>query len=244
MKLVIVRHGEPDYSIDSLTEKGWREAELLKKRMEKLDDPFFYCSPLGRAKDTAKPTLAALGKEAEIFDWLREFDGYVIDPATGKQRCSWDIKPALWADREVYYDRFTWTETEYMQSGNVSERYARVCAGIDALLKKHGYTHKENKNLYYTEHGNHDTVVLFCHFGVECVILSHLLGVSPVVLWHGFVALPTGVTTLTTEEREEGIASLRCSGFGDLSHLYAGDEPPSFAARFCETFYDEERHGV
>ena len=29
MKLLIVRHAEPDYSIDSLTEKGWREAEYL-----------------------------------------------------------------------------------------------------------------------------------------------------------------------------------------------------------------------
>ncbi len=27
MKLLIVRHGDPDYSIDSLTPKGWREAE-------------------------------------------------------------------------------------------------------------------------------------------------------------------------------------------------------------------------
>ena len=32
MKLLIVRHGDPDYSIDSLTEKGWREAELLSKK--------------------------------------------------------------------------------------------------------------------------------------------------------------------------------------------------------------------
>lgn len=29
MKLVIVRHGDPDYSIDSLTEKGWKEVEYL-----------------------------------------------------------------------------------------------------------------------------------------------------------------------------------------------------------------------
>ena len=29
MKLLIIRHGEPDYTADSLTEKGWREAELL-----------------------------------------------------------------------------------------------------------------------------------------------------------------------------------------------------------------------
>ena len=31
MNIYIVRHAEPDYSIDSLTEKGWREAELLSR---------------------------------------------------------------------------------------------------------------------------------------------------------------------------------------------------------------------
>ena len=25
MRLIFIRHAEPDYSIDSLTEKGWRE---------------------------------------------------------------------------------------------------------------------------------------------------------------------------------------------------------------------------
>lgn len=29
MRLIFVRHGEPDYVNDTLTEKGWREAELL-----------------------------------------------------------------------------------------------------------------------------------------------------------------------------------------------------------------------
>ena len=33
MKLLIVRHGDPDYAIDSLTEKGWREAKLLSNRL-------------------------------------------------------------------------------------------------------------------------------------------------------------------------------------------------------------------
>lgn len=34
MRLIIVRHGDPNYEIDSLTEKGWREAEFLSIRME------------------------------------------------------------------------------------------------------------------------------------------------------------------------------------------------------------------
>ena len=35
MKLLIIRHGDPDYTNDTLTEQGRREAELLSLRMEK-----------------------------------------------------------------------------------------------------------------------------------------------------------------------------------------------------------------
>ena len=52
MRLLIIRHGDPDYSIDSLTEKGKREVQLLKERLSKLDVKAVYCSPLGRARDT------------------------------------------------------------------------------------------------------------------------------------------------------------------------------------------------
>ena len=37
MKLLFIRHGEPDYAHDILTEKGWREAELLAGRIAPLD---------------------------------------------------------------------------------------------------------------------------------------------------------------------------------------------------------------
>ena len=33
MNVYIVRHAEPDYARDTLTEKGWREAELLSRRL-------------------------------------------------------------------------------------------------------------------------------------------------------------------------------------------------------------------
>ena len=65
----------------------------------------------------------------------------------------------------------------------------------------------------------------------------------PMVLWHGCVAAPSSVTTLTTEERRQGIAAFRMSAFGDISHLYANNEPPAFAARFCEAYGNkDQRH--
>lgn len=36
MKILIVRHADPDYEKDSLTEKGWREAEFLGEELAKL----------------------------------------------------------------------------------------------------------------------------------------------------------------------------------------------------------------
>ena len=33
MKLFIIRHGDPNYALDTLTERGWREAELLRDRL-------------------------------------------------------------------------------------------------------------------------------------------------------------------------------------------------------------------
>lgn len=87
MRLLIVRHGDPDYSIDSLTEKGWKEAEYLSERLSKLDVKDFYVSPLGRAKDTASFTLKKMNRTAVECDWLREFDVLIDRPdVTDRQR--------------------------------------------------------------------------------------------------------------------------------------------------------------
>ena len=53
MQFLIIRHGDPDYVHDSLTEKGFREAELLARRLKKEGVDKIYVSPLGRAAATA-----------------------------------------------------------------------------------------------------------------------------------------------------------------------------------------------
>lgn len=65
MKILIVRHADPDYSVDSLTKKGWREAEYLAERLSKLKVKDFFVSPLGRAKDTASLTLKKMQRTSQ-----------------------------------------------------------------------------------------------------------------------------------------------------------------------------------
>ncbi len=241
MKLIIIRHGDPDYSIDSLTEKGWREAELLSNRIMNMDIKEFYTSPLGRAKDTASITLKKMNREAKVLPWLREFHAPIIDSRTGEERIPWDWLPADWTQINEYYDHKLWHTHPVMQTGKVMEEATRVYEGLDEILKEHGY--ERDGKLYRAVRPNNETIVFFCHFGVECILLGHLLGISPMVLWHGFCAAPTSVTTLITEERRKGIAYFRMSSFGDVSHLYAAGEEPAFAARFCETYDNmDERH--
>lgn len=235
MQLLIIRHGDPDYSIDSLTEKGWKEAELLADRISRLDIKDFYVSPLGRAKDTAKLTLEKMNREAVELPWLQEFfRAEIARPDVEGRTIAWDWLPQDWMSEEKFYDKEKWLDTPVMQDSIIAQEYKWVTDGLDALLAGHGYV--RSGNCYHVEKANTDKIVLFCHFGVECVMLSHLLGISPMVLWHGFCAAPTSVTTVNTEERRKGIASFRVSAFGDISHLYAADEPASFQARFCECY--------
>ncbi len=238
MQILIIRHGDPNYEIDSLTEKGWREAELLAERIARLDVADFYVSPLGRARDTAGVTLKKMNRQATELPWLQEFFRATIDrPDRDYKSIAWDWLPQDWTIEEKYYDKNDWTDTAVMRNSEIKKEYQWVADGLDELLARHGYVREGN--YYRAERPNTDRIVLFCHFGVECVMLSHLLGVSPMVMWHGFCAAPTSVTTVNTEERRKGVASFRVASFGDVSHLYVADEPPAFHARFCEVYGKE-----
>ena len=237
MELIFVRHAEPDYAKDSLTDKGRKEALLLSDMLIKENADFFYSSPLGRAKETGMYTMKRLRKDFTVLPWLTEFEGKVKD-GVKTTRC-WDRLPSQWTKDEAHYGE-NWHSTSLMGRINVREENEKVCKGIDELLEKHGYRH-EGK-IFKVTNSNHDKIVFFCHFAVECVILAHLFGTSPMVFWHNFVALPSSVTRVVTEEREKGIASFRTICFGDVSHLYYGHEKPSFAARYCECFEDNTKH--
>lgn len=265
MKLLFIRHGDPDYEHDTLTAKGEREAILLADRVAEYEKKYgirdIYVSCLGRARKTAEFSLNRMGREAtEVCDWLREFEGTCFRPDRARMTLCWDWLPADWTADDRYYDKDAWRLTDTMQDPEACavEKYDYVTGELDKLLAKHGYMRTvnsagdgtgdreahQNAGFYYrAEQPNNDTLVFFCHFGVESVMLGHLLGISPMVMWHATAAAPTSVTMLATEERREGIASWRMLTYGDVSHLIAGDEEISFSARFCECFTNEnERH--
>ncbi len=257
MRILMIRHGDPDYEHDTLTEKGRREAALLAEYAQHLDLGDCYVSPLGRARDTAAYSLKKVKKTAVTMDWLQEFAARVdinqsenlrkAYPNAKKEgdrylpRNVWDIVPSFWTRYPEYQDPEGWRGCETARYSDMAETYDGVTRAFDSLLEQYGY--RRNGRYYQVLKENTRTVTFFCHFGISCVLLSHLWNMSPFLLWHGLAMAPTSVTEVVTEEREQGIAYFRALRIGDTGHLYAGGEPASFAARFCETYSNwEQRH--
>lgn len=232
MRIIIVRHAEPDYARDSLTEKGKREARLLGERLSKIPASAYYVSPLGRAQETAEYTLRLVGKRAETLPWLAEFRGYTV--RNGKKRIPWDYPTQEWYEHKQLLDRDDWLDDPLMQNGTVSQVWEETKNGLDALLKKHGYTRKGG--IYLCGNNKDDTIVIFCHFAIGMAMLAHLVNTSPLPLWQSFLCLPSAVTAVVTQERKKGEVEFRCVALGDISHLTVGNEGVSLAGLFPECY--------
>ena len=259
MRIVFIRHGEPDYSKDSLTPKGWREAELLAKRISKWNVSQFYCSPLGRARDTASCTLKRMNREAITLPWMREFSYPIDDPVTKRHSIPWDFVPSYWTTQPLMYDIDRWTQTEVMkQNPMIETAYKEVCLNFDDLLSSYGYVREQN---FYrmpskterflagtvasdgspvadqeNDSSAEPTIVFFCHLGITCVILSHLLNIPFPLLVHGFFLPTTSLTIVSSEEHSSNVAYFRVQAMRDVHHLLDGQEPVSSAGSFVKAF--------
>lgn len=247
MHLIFIRHGDPDYKNDTLTEKGRREAALLAERVSKWKVDDFYVSPYGRAQDTIAPVLEMTGRTAETIEWLHEFDWRVTDPLTKQPRGAWDWLPRVYYSEKKYFSRWDWFKSKVMKSGGIESHAQKVCSGFDSILTQYDYTRMDSDIPVYScfphlteEDARVDThlnphqkdlddknLVFVCHLGVMFVIISHLTGLSPVQLWQGFFVAPTSVTVLGAEERVPGEVVFRVQQLGDVSHLTQHGEDAS-----------------
>lgn len=252
MHLIFIRHGDPDYKNNTLTEKGKREADLLARRVEnwRIDD--LYLSPYGRAQDTAKPFLSKVKVIPETLPWLKEFDCRITDPKTKQERGCWDWLPMDFYGEKKFFDRGDWLKSKAMKGGVVETRYDSVCKGLDEILASYDYSRHDPWTAVYNclphltdEEAAVDThllaqqknldernIVFVCHLGVMFAMISHLIGISPVVLWQGFFVAPTSVTVLGAEERVPGQVVFRVQQMGDVRHLIEGGEPVSDSGFF------------
>lgn len=240
VKLLIIRHGDPDYVHDTLTERGRAEAEALSGRLmrecvrererENENLTKVYCSPMGRAQATAAPFLAASGRTADTREWLREIPYRIHQPlrAAGlamedRDSAPWKLSPALFS---AYADQLSdvnhWQECPiYREAGELVAYVEKVRKGFDALLAENGILCAgDGYRLCGVEPGTQRTLAIFCHMGLGLLLLSQLARMSPPLAWQRFCFQPSSVSTVLWEQ-DEGAESAACHivSIGDTTHL-------------------------
>ena len=222
MRIVFVRHGEPDYANDCLTAVGKVQAEQAALRLREEGIEEIWSSPLGRAAETAKAASGVLGLPVKTLDFMQEVhwgstDGEPIF-ADGHP---WEIVDEM-ARRGIDLNRNDWRDTPYFRTNRVLEYVNRVEKGIDEWLAGFGYIREGNYYRHTAEEQEHRTVTLFSHGGSSCAAIGHILNLpfpyACALLHFDF----TGITVVRMD-RSEGPCTLPCLELAnDGKHIRKG----------------------
>ncbi len=219
MKILLIRHGEPNYEKNCLTIGGRQEADLLSKKLLYVPIDYVYISPYGRAAETAQYTLTRKEMSATVLSWMHEINipDMYYEPKNKYISCPVGFYPSDWMEKEANFDKDKWQGTEFYAKYDIKKETENIRNGFDDLLRRHGY--ERNGYMYKAVQANSDTLALFCHEGVINCIMAHVLNISPAITWNLFYPQTSSVTTLMSEEQEKGIAVFKLVCYGDTSHL-------------------------
>lgn len=231
MRLYLIRHGDPDYENDCLTEKGHKEARALAKRLAAHGLDRIYVSPQRRAKETMLYTAELLGMEYQVELWTRElWPEFAIESPWGRIM-TMDIPGEYFREKDEMPGCESWRQDQYLHNETIARTYDHISRQSDAFFKALGYERAGRR--YRILSANTEQVAVFCHAGFGLTWLSQLLELPMSSVYSGFWLAPTSVTTILFEERSKEWAVPKCIGLGDVSHLYEAGLPVSFRGLYA-----------
>ena len=219
MRIVFVRHGEPDYAADCLTATGREQAKRAAQRLMGEGIEEIFASPLGRAAETAQIASETLGLPVQTLDFMREVTWGSTD---GSELYAgghpWAVTDEM-ARQGLELNRPDWRESPFFRRNRVVECVDLIEKGIDGWLAGFGYVREGAFYRHTGEEKEHRTVALFSHGGSSCAAMGHILGLPfpyAIALLHIDF---TGVTVVRLDGRAGigALPQLKCSN--DVSHL-------------------------
>ena len=233
MLLYIIRHGEPDYKTDSLTENGIKQANALAERFSTHGFDEIYVSPLGRAIQTAQPTCERLRLPYMIEEWMSEdllWDELSAMDGNGIRQWSFGCQNTilLSGGNPTMSDWHTYPAFASCKAAD--KGYQRITDCSNEFVAKLGY--KYNGNSYEVIVPSNKRIAAFCHHGVGTTWLSHLLSISPHIFWSGFDIAHSSVTILEFKNNPDGYTAPTCVCLSDISHIYKENLPVNAVIKF------------
>lgn len=218
MEIVLIRHGEPEWSRDGLTvddppltRRGQDQAERLADNLANQHFDEILVSPLRRTRETAAPLLAKLGCELVIEPWLEE----IRSP-------TWHGTPVAMAEEAFRTDRAQAAEHRWdgLPGGEpVRDFVDRIHRGAGAFLSARGVLPSCPDYPIWQIPEPGARIGLVAHGGTNAVIICHLLGLTPVPWeWERFALGHASVSRLEALSVGDGYA-FSLSRLADVEHL-------------------------
>ena len=236
MLLYLIRHGDPIYDPDSLTELGHKQANALVPRLAPLGFDKIFVSPMIRAQQTAEPTCRELGITPEIKQFLSEGDLFKkmsmplpddYDPTKIRNRWAFHQQLTNFKTKESYFMTDNWhTLPAWSECETMKPAYDEFVSEADKFLAELGYVREDDH--YKIENPKYERVAIFCHQGVGLTFISHLLRLPPHIIWGSFDITHSGISVLEFKNYPNGITLPLCLCMSDTSHLFAGDLPMKY----------------
>ena len=227
MRIIFVRHGEPDYAHDCLTETGRRQAAAAAERLAGEGISGIWASPMGRAAETASFTAQKLGLPVQILDFMHEvrWAGFRAEgvPEDGHP---WTLSDWMITREDFDFYANDWRKHPYFAQNAVTQEFDRVAAAFDRFLLEHGYRHEGTRFLCETD--RQETLAVFSHGGSGACVLASLLALPfPYVC----TVLPYDYTSIIILEfpvRKGEYVHPRVELFNDIAHIRGKSEGPKF----------------
>jgi probable phosphoglycerate mutase len=219
MRILFVRHGEPDYAHDCLTPLGAVQAKAAAERLSREGIERIYTSPMGRAMATARETADRLGMEPETLDFMHELywgstdgtpvfsDGHPWNIADELARQGWDL-----TDK-------SWPEHPFFRNNRVTEEAAKVARGIDGWLASLGYIREGPYYRCEREDDRQLTVALFSHGGSSSAAIARILNLPFPYVCALFHMPFTSVTAIRLDRHPGSVHSPVLELTGDSRHI-------------------------
>ncbi len=217
MKLYIIRHGDPDYANDCLTEPGKLQADAVAPRLASYGIDRIVTSPQGRARQTAQPLADLLDMTPEVASWAHEIYFQCNHPTKGKVFGTAAPEEIMRSDEVLSLGDQWHTHPLYTGTG-AGEEVAGIHAASDMWFEKLGYRREGLR--YEVISPNDETIALFCHGGLGTVLIGHILGIPEPICFSAFGLSLTGVTLIEFKNTESGYTAPRCRFHNDTSHLF------------------------
>lgn len=218
MRLVFVRHGEPDYKLDCLTPLGHRQAETAACRLLEEGICEIYASPMGRAQETASYTSRLLDIPVQTLPFMHEIrfrpaqEGDVL-PHNGNP---WlNVFDRVAEGKSIHL--FDWQAEYPFCRSMVSETVPYIMEQFEEWLEGFGFVREGE---YYRITATCDkTIALFSHAGASLAVLCRLFNLSYLFGCSALSPDMTAVTVVTLSGSEGELVAPRFEILNDARHI-------------------------